>query len=75
MLRTMRAKKKRPVDPNAPPRPNLMSHDKVIRDQKQTIDSLAQRVGVLERNLEQTQTRLRYQTQYLSQLHNTIVKK
>jgi len=71
----MRAKKKRPVDPNAPPRPNLMSHDKVIRDQKQTIDSLAQRVGVLERNLEQTQTRLRYQTQYLSQLHNTIVKK
>jgi hypothetical protein len=35
-----KAKKKRVVDPNAPPRPNLLSHDKVIREQKDIIMNL-----------------------------------
>jgi hypothetical protein len=35
-----KAKKKRAVDPNAPPRPNLLSHDKVIREQKDIIMNL-----------------------------------
>lgn len=35
-----KAKKKRAVDPNAPPRPNLLSHDKVIREQKDVIIEL-----------------------------------
>ena len=33
-------KKKREVDPNAPPRPNLMSHDKTIREGKVEFDRL-----------------------------------
>ena len=33
-------KKKRPVDPNAPPRPNLLSHDKKIREQTEAFDRL-----------------------------------
>ena len=33
-------KKKREVDPNAPPRPNLMSHDKTIRESKVEFDRL-----------------------------------
>lgn len=33
-------KKKRDVDPNAPPRPNLMSHDKTIRESKVEFDRL-----------------------------------
>ena len=33
-------KKKRAVDPNAPPRPNLMSHDKTIREGKVEFDRL-----------------------------------
>ena len=33
-------KKKREVDPNAPPRPNLMSHDKTIRESKLEFDRL-----------------------------------
>ena len=37
-------KKKREVDPNAPPRPNLMSHDKVIREQKDVIMALEDRL-------------------------------
>lgn len=75
MLKTMKAKKKRPVDPNAPPRPNLMSHDKTIRDQKATVDQMARRLGYLERRLEETESKLRYQTQYLSQLHQTLQRK
>jgi len=33
-------KKKREVDPNAPPRPNLMSHDKTIRESRIEFDRL-----------------------------------
>ena len=33
-------KKKRAVDPNAPPRPNLMSHDKTIRESRIEFDRL-----------------------------------
>jgi uncharacterized protein YaaN involved in tellurite resistance len=33
-------KKKREVDPNAPPRPNLMSHDKTIRESRVEFDKL-----------------------------------
>ena len=72
MLKTMKAKKKRPVDPNAPPRPNLMSHDKVIRDQKAAMGTMEQRLSYLERKLAETESRLRYQTQYLSTLHTTL---
>ena len=33
-------KKKREVDPNAPPRPNLLSHDKTIREGRIEFDRL-----------------------------------
>ena len=39
-----KVKKKRAVDPNAPPRPNLMSHDKVIRETKDIIADLQDKV-------------------------------
>lgn len=37
-------KKKREVDPNAPPRPNLMSHDKTIREGQAAFAQLEDRV-------------------------------
>ena len=37
-------KKKRAVDPNAPPRPNLMSHDKTIREGQAAFTQLEERV-------------------------------
>jgi predicted RNase H-like nuclease (RuvC/YqgF family) len=37
-------KKKREVDPNAPPRPNLMSHDKTIREGQAAFANLEDRV-------------------------------
>lgn len=33
-------KKKREIDPNTPPRPNLLSHDKTIRESKVEFDRL-----------------------------------
>lgn len=35
-----KAKKKRAVDPNAPPRPNLLSQDKKLREQQDTVARL-----------------------------------
>ena len=52
-----------------------MSHDKVIRDQKRIVDDMAERIGYLERRLARTEERLRYQTEYLSHLHNSVVHK
>ncbi len=75
MLKLMRAKKKREVDPNAPPRPNLMSHDKIIRDQKLTITQLNDKLAHMERRLNAAENKLRYQTEYLSVLHNKISRK
>jgi predicted RNase H-like nuclease (RuvC/YqgF family) len=39
-----KAKKKRAVDPNAPPRPNLLSQDKKLREQQDTVASLQQQI-------------------------------
>jgi hypothetical protein len=75
MLRTMKAKKKRPVDPNAPPRPNLLSHEKVLKDTKLTIDQLARQVAILQQRVDSAESKLRYQTQYLSQLHASLASK
>ena len=75
MLKTMKAKKKRAVDPNAPPRPNLLSHEKTLKDTKLTLEQMARKMSYLERRLEETEARLRYQTQYLSQLHSVMSRK
>ena len=72
MLKLMKAKKKRPVDPNAPPRPNLMSHDKVIRGQKATIEQLQFQLMQLSQEVDSMKTKLTYQTQYLAQLHSQL---
>ena len=45
-------KKKREIDPNAPPRPNLMSHDKTIREGQQAFTQLEDRVRRQAEELE-----------------------
>ena len=46
----MRAKKKRAIDPNAPPRPTLLGHEKEIKDWRERFSAINQH------NLEQAQT-------------------
>jgi hypothetical protein len=49
-----------------------MSHDKVIRGQKATIDQLQYEIMALKQQMEAVATKLHYQTQYLQQLHSQI---
>jgi hypothetical protein len=72
MLKAMRAKKKRAVDPNAPPRPNLMSHDKQIREMG---TAHATELAELRKRMHDLERKLRAQTNYLDALHGRVVLK
>lgn len=74
IFKAMKAKKKRAVDPNAPPRPNLMSHDVKIRDQEITVNNLMSSVAHLRDRVHNLESKLRNQTNYLQALHNKIIK-
>jgi len=70
MLKAMRAKKKRAVDPNAPPRPNLLQHDVKIRNQQDTISLLTNKITQLEEKISGLNSKMQNQTNYLQALHN-----
>lgn len=72
MLKAMRAKVKRPVDPNAPPRPTLLGHDKQIRDMSAAHERELAELRTRMHNLER---KLRHQTNYLDALHNRVAIK
>jgi hypothetical protein len=72
MLKAMRAKKKRAVDPNAPPRPNLMSHDKQIREMGANHST---EIAELRKRMHDLERKLRAQTNYLDALHGKVVLK
>jgi len=74
MLKIMRAKKKRPVDPNAPPRPNLLSQDKKLREQEQTMQDLHQEVSFLKDKLSSLEVKLRTQDNLLSQMLSRLIR-
>lgn len=73
-LKSMKAKKKREVDPNAPPRPNLMTHDVKIKDQQSTIDHLNQTIYTLKDQVRRLEQKLNNQQIYLQAVHNKISK-
>ena len=68
-------KKKRAVDPNAPPRPTLLGHEKVIKDAKAVMDQQAQQISQLTIKVAELERKLQNQSSYLSALHNTISRK
>ena len=49
----MYGKKKRAVDPNAPPRPTLLGHEKVIKDAKAVMDQQARQIAVLTNKVDE----------------------
>ena len=71
-LKSMKAKKKREVDPNAPPRPNLMSHDVKLRDQDAVINMLSGDVYRLKDTIRRLENKLNNQTSYLQALHSKL---
>lgn len=65
-------KKKRAVDPNAPPRPNLLTHEKRLKDQTQATEKLLgiverqqNQIGNLQRKLENMQTSMEQLIEYI----------
>ena len=74
MFKVMKAKKKRPVDPNAPPRPNLLSQDKKLREQEQTMQDLRQEVSYLKDKLNSLETKLRTQDNLVSQMLSRLIR-
>lgn len=74
IFKVMKAKKKRAVNPDAPPRPNLMSHDVKLREHETTVQNLMTSVAYLKDRVQSLESKLRYQTQYLQVLHNKIIK-
>ena len=58
-------KKKRPVDPNAPPRPSLLGHEKEMKTWRQQFGQLAQQnteqtitINALERKVNRLQAQM-----------------
>jgi phage shock protein A len=74
-LKAMKAKVKRPVDPLAPPRPNLLSHDKEIRGMKTTGELAMQQIMQLQDQVHKLERKLARQTSYLDALHRQSVLK
>lgn len=72
LFTVMRQKRKREIDPNAPPRPNLMIHDVKIRDQQSVLDSMAREVYHLKDTVRRLENKLRNQTSYLEALHQRL---
>lgn len=66
------AKKKRAVDPNAPPRPTLLGHEKVIKDAKALIDQQSRTIDALSHRVSELERKIQRQADYLSALHSTV---
>lgn len=75
IFKAMKAKKKRAVDPNAPPRPNLMTHDVKLRTAQETIEYQGQVIQQMQQRLNNLENKFRHQTDYMTMLHNRISKR
>ncbi|CAB4129324.1 hypothetical protein UFOVP112_422 [uncultured Caudovirales phage] len=75
MFDMYKTKKKRAVDPNAPPRPNLLSHEKVLKDTKVTLEQLQDQNQRLAQRVDELERKLAHQTAYLNQLHQVVARK
>lgn len=68
-------KKKRAVDPNAPPRPNLLSHDKKLREQTEAVSRLLRIVERQQDEIESLRNKYQQMQQSIDQLVNIIRRK
>jgi len=67
-----KVKKKRAVDPNAPPRPNLMTHEVKLRTAQGQLAQMEELVQRMARRVDELESKMRHQTAYLNQLHTVI---
>jgi hypothetical protein len=67
-----KVKKKRAVDPNAPPRPNLMTHEVKLRTAQQVIQQLEEQLRATTLRVEALERKLQNQTAYLQGVHDSL---
>ena len=65
---------KKPVDPNAPPRPNLLSHDKKLRESQMAFDRLLRVVERQQAEIERLQARYESMQASINQMLNYLRK-
>ena len=65
-------KKKRAVDPNAPPRPNLMSHDKKLREQTEAFDRMLRLVERQQDEIESLRAKYLQMQQSIEQIISVL---
>lgn len=68
LLKAMRPKKKRAVNPDIP-RPNLFTHEKRLKDMQGVHDSAMRHIRELEGKVRRLENQLSNQTSYLQALH------
>jgi predicted RNase H-like nuclease (RuvC/YqgF family) len=71
-FKAMQPKKKRATDPNAPPRPNLLNHEKRLKETVVTIDQVQAENQELRRRLDAVESKLLNQSNYLNTLHQYV---
>jgi hypothetical protein len=69
-----KAKKKRAVDPNAPPRPNLLSQDKKLRETTQAFEILQDRVRRQAEEIDRLKINYANMQQSINQMINLLRK-
>jgi peptidoglycan hydrolase CwlO-like protein len=72
IFKAMKVKKKRAVNPDAPPRPNLMTHDVKIRDQQNAVAMMQSEIYQLKDTVRSLQNKLNNQTSYLQAVHSKL---
>lgn len=72
MFDMYKTKKKRAVDPTAPPRPNLLNHEKRLKDATVTLEQVQQENHQLRRRMEDLEAKLANQNSYLNALHQYV---
>lgn len=65
-------RKKKPVDPNAPPRPNLLSHEKKIKESDATMQRLVNIVDRQQSQIEDLRAKYNDLQSSMSQLINYL---
>ena len=68
-------KKKRAVDPNAPPRPNLLSQDKKLRETTEAFGKLHDMVAKQQDTIADLQSKYNRMQQSMEQLINYVRNK
>jgi hypothetical protein len=68
-------KKKRPVDPNAPPRPTLLGHEKEFKSVKDEMSDMRMHIASVETENQRLRSKVNRLEQLVQEVIRVMVKK